>query len=471
MYFNWKYLVLDGYGKIATKNIQQEKIMNNFKFGYAQEDITPALGLPLCGYFNPRPNKGAYDRLVLKAAVFQTGSEKAAIVSYDLCLLNGNEVRKIEAAVAQALPELAGKVLYCCTHTHTGPYTSMLFDSGCDQDYMEQLRAKTVNALKNASRTMDEAELYAVETECSTLAFNRRYIMKNGKTATNPGKQNPDIDHAEGGIDPKIILMEVRMNGRPALVMANISNHTDTIGGDWVSADWPGAMEKEMQYKLGFDVPVMTIIAPQGNINHFDVKTLGSQTGYEEAQRIGKAYAGVLLSAMYQLKKLDNLDIKVASKEFEAPYLQLSDEEYAEAKKTYEENKDAFMEAGRDFTSEDIVRGVPFVKKYFAEMAIGCRENPITEKRVERQIMIAFNPELAVVSLPAEPFVELGYAIREQSCYPMTVLAALGMGEVGYVGLKQHYGNGGYETSPSRSLADPTVGETMIATAVELLNK
>ena len=113
--------------------------------------------------------------------------------------------------------------------------------------------------------------------------------MKNGKILTNPGKLNADIDRPEGGVDTKIIMLEVRQNGHPALMIANISNHTDTIGGDWVSADWPGAMEKEVQYQRGFDIPVMTIIAPQGNINHFNVKAPGAQTSYAEAQRIGKA--------------------------------------------------------------------------------------------------------------------------------------------------------------------------------------
>ena len=109
------------------------------------------------------------------------------------------------------------------------------------------------------------------------------------------------------------------------------------------------------------------------------------------------------------------------------------------------------------------------VKKFFAEMAIGCRENPIPGKRVQKQLMISFGDDLAIVSLPAEPFVEIGRAIRAESRFPLTVLAALSMGEIGYVGLKQHYGNGGYETSPSRSLADRTVGDAMIRGALELL--
>ena len=444
--------------------------MNKFEFGYSQEDITPAVGAPLCGYFNPRPNKGALDRLNVKAAAFRTGSEIAAIVSYDLCLMARAQMDAIAEKVNAVLPELAGKTLYCCTHTHTGPYTSKLFGADCDASYMDSVATKTISALQQAVKSLAPAELYAATTECTTLAFNRRYIMKNGKTLTNPGKLNPEIDHPEGATDPQIIMMQVKQNDKAVFMLANISNHTDTIGGDWVSADWPGVMEKEIQYQMGYDIPVMTIIAPQGNINHFDVATDFNQTGYEEAQRIGKAYAAVLLSAMYRFKKIENTAIRTDMSEFEAPYYQVSDEEYNEAKKVYEENKDAVMEAGRDFTSEDIARGVPFVKKFFAERAIGCRENPITQARYENQIAIAFNDELAFVSLPAEPFVELGFAIREQSRYPMTVLAALGMGEVGYVGLQNNYGNGGYETSPSRGLAAPTTGLAIINNAVKLLN-
>ena len=264
-------------------------------------------------------------------------------------------------------------------------------------------------------------------------------------------------------------MLEVRQDERPALLITNISNHTDTIGGDFVSADWPGRMEKEIQAASDSDIPVMTIIAPQGNINHFDVSTAFGQTGYEEACRIGKAYAGVILSSLYKLKKQENPALNVRCSEFFAPYLQLTDEEYAEAKRIYEENKDAEMDAGRDLTSEDIARGVPFVKKMFAEMAIGCRENPIPGERIERQIMISFGDELAIVSLPCEPFVELGMEIRKGSRFPLTVLAALGMGEVGYVGMPQHYGNGGYETSPSRTLADRSVGEAIIKGALDLL--
>ena len=443
--------------------------MSQFEFGFAQEDITPAYGADLLGYFNERLNQGVYDRLSVKAAVFRTGDDCAAVVSYDLGLFTRDLVDQFDELLKKAGNPLAGKTLYCCTHTHTGPYTGNLFGHGTDPEYVEELKQKTVFAINKAYKSLAPAELYATETECSTLAFNRRYIMKNGKTLTNPGKLNPEIDHAEGGIDSMIPILQVRQNDRPVMILVNISNHTDTIGGNYVSADWPGAMEKEIQRVFDYQIPVMEITAPQGNINHFDVTTPADQTSYAEAKRIGRAYANVILAALFKLKKQENIKIETAVKEFEAPYLQLTDEEYEEAKRTFEENKDAIMEAGRDFTSEDIARGVPCVKRFFAERAIQCRENPMTGKRIEKQIRITLNDEIAFISLPAEPFVEIGEAIREGSKYPMTILAALGMGEVGYVGMPWHYGNGGYETAPSRSLADRHVGEAMIEGALELL--
>lgn len=443
--------------------------MDQFEFGFSREDITPTYGIPLCGYFNPRPNRGVLDRLAVKAAVFRTGKEYAAVVSFDLCLFGRSFVDELDSMLKQKKSPLYGRTLFCATHTHTGPYTSSVFCDAQDLDFLAQLKEKAIRALENATKALAPAELFAAETECHTLAFNRRFVMKNGTILTNPGKLNPEIERPEGGIDPKILMMQVRQHDRPVLLLANISNHADTVGGDYVSADWPGVMEKEIQKEAGYELPVMTITAPQGNINHFNVRTPGSQTSYEEAKRIGKGYAGEILAALYRMKKIESPGIRTVSGEFEAPYIRLTDEEYSNAKRIYEENKDAVMSEGRDFTSEDIARGVPFVKKFFAELAIQCRENPIRKKRMERQIRISFGKELAIVSFPAEPFIEIGQAVRRESPFPMTILAALGQGEIGYVGLPENYGKGGYETSPSREKADRTVGETMIRSALALL--
>ena len=442
-----------------------------FEFGYAQEDITPKYGAPLCGYLNLRPNRGALDRLKVKAAAFRTGGEdNAVIVSFDLCMVTAALVRKMSDAIAAELPMLAGKVMFSATHTHTGPFTTSCFANGVDNDYLELLIGKTLSAVRFAHRNLAPAELSATQTECSTPAFNRRYVMKNGKVLTNPGKLNPDIVRPEGTIDPAIPFFAVRQFGHYRLIAVNISNHADTTGGDLVSADWPGHLEKQIQYELGEEVPVMTLIAPQGNINHFNVKTDADQTSPAESRRIGKAYAAAVLSSLYQLRRVEVQTLRTASYKFDAPYYTVTDEEYEEAKRVFEANRDA-IKPGQDITSEDIARGTPYALKYFAQCVIDCRDRAIKTPREEQMFALRFGNEIGIVGIPAEPFAEIGIAIRKASDFPLTMVAALTMGEIGYVGLPENYGVGGYETNPSRAKADRTVGKNLIRIADELLRQ
>ena len=434
------------------------------EFGFAKEDITPVRGIPLCGYFNPRPNKGMLDPLSVKAAVFKSGDDIAAIVSYDLCFIVRSTIEKIrDAAKAEGI-DWIDKVLFSCTHTHTGPYTTMCFSDETDENYMQDVIKKSVNAIKRAAASLAPAELYGTHSSCDTLAYNRRYWMKDGSVLTNPGKLNPNIDRPAGAMDPSMPILAVKQDGFYRLLITNIVNHTDTIGGDLVSADWPGRMEHEIQDRLGYDIPVMTIIGCQGNINHFDVGTAADQTSYAEATRIGKGYAAVILQSIYKLNKIEFSGIKTAIKEVEVPFRQVSDADYEAAKKVYEANKDAVMEDGRDFTSEDIAKKHPYVLKYFAERLMSCRDKRHTEKRMELVMSLKFGDKLGIVALPCEPFVEIGLAIKDASPFPYTFISGLSMGEVGYVGRTANYqhGNSAYETAPDANSADVTVGEMFV---------
>ena len=443
-----------------------------FEFGFAKEDITPSYGIPLCGYFNPRPNRGALDPLTIKAAVFRSGKTRTAVISYDLCLLSGEFVQRLIDTLKKAGVAFAENILFSATHTHTGPYTTALFGDHADPGYLDMVVAKTVSAVQRAVASLAPAELLATKTECTTLAFNRRYWMKNGVVLTNPGKLNPQIDRPEGATDPSIPLLAIRQEGFYRLLLANIVNHTDTIGGDYVSADWPGRMEHEIQARLGYDVPVITMIGAQGNINHFNTATAADQTSYLEATRIGKTYAAVILAALYQLNEVKVKAIRAAVTTLEVPYVTVTDAEYAEARKTVEKFRDAVMEDGRDFTSEDIAKKHPFVLRFFAENLMKCRDEACKNKRVEKMVALQFGDAIGVVSIPAEPFTEIGLGIKAASRFPLTLVAGLSMGEVGYVGLPEHYCHGGgYETSPSPEKADRLAGQNMMNTAIELLNR
>ncbi len=442
------------------------------RFGFAKEDITPKRGVPLCGYFEPRPNKGAYDPLTIKAALFECGGTVAGIVSYDLCLFDRKLTERFIRAVQEAGMDFAENLLFCATHTHTGPYTAPLFDGPVDEEYLAEVVAKTAQAVRKAYDSLAEAELLTGRTECSTLAFNRRFWMKDGTVLTNPGKLNPDIVKPEGGIDPEIPMLAVKQDGRLALLVANISNHTDTIGGDLVSADWPGRMEHEIQNQVGYDLPVIMFLGCQGNINHFDVSTDFDQTNYAEACRIGKGYAAEIIARLYSLKKIDVKEIRADRTEIEAPAVTVSDEEYNAAKAVLAKYGNVTAQNADDLTSEGIAKGNAYVQCVFARQVVDCRENPLKEKRMELMLSLKFGDELGIVSIPGEPFIEIQQAIKKASRFKMTMVGALGMGAIGYIAMPESYGRGGgYETRPSRTAPAHDLAPKFIETGINLINK
>ena len=56
-----------------------------FKAGFAQEIITPPIGVGLAGYANKRPNRGNYDELYVKVVALERDGKKFGFVSFDLC--------------------------------------------------------------------------------------------------------------------------------------------------------------------------------------------------------------------------------------------------------------------------------------------------------------------------------------------------------------------------------------------------
>jgi len=443
------------------------------RFGFARENITPTRGIPLCGYFEPRPNKGAYDPLCVKAALFACGNEISGIVSFDLCLFDRALTKRFQEAVREAGMDFAGNLLFCATHTHTGPYVSPLFggDDTVDKTYVESLIVKTVSAVKRAFANLSGAELLTGRSTCGNLAFNRRFWMKDGSVLTNPGKLNPNIIKPEGGIIPDIPMLAVRQEGRLVFLLVNISNHTDTIGGDVVSADWPGRMEQEIQHSVGYDLPVIMLTACQGNINHFNVENDVDQTNYGEACRIGRGYASAILSQLYALKPIAPAFIRAKSVEMEMPPTTVTDREYAEAKAIVEKFSGTKAATADDLTSEGIAKGNAYVQCFFARALMGCRDNPLKEKRIETLFSLQFGGELGIVGIPGEPFIEIQTAIQAASHYRLTMVGALCMGAIGYIGMPESYGRGGgYETRPCRTAPAHDLAPKIIDAANKLLN-
>lgn len=416
--------------------------------GFGRATINPDPGVGLAGYLNPRPNTGVLDDLHVKVFLVESGGAVAGMASYDLCYLDESLIADIRAALkAEGIP-CAETIALAATHTHTGPDVGGIFyTEPASAPYLRRLIARTVAAAKEALADLAPAEFAAGGVEENPFAFNRRYWMKDGTVVTNPGKLNPDIVRPEGPVDKQIGLLAVRRNGALAGLVANVCNHTDTTGGDQVSADWPGHMERAIQRHVGAEIPVLTLIAPAGNINHFDVTAPGAQTSYAEAQRIGGGYAEIICRALDALQPIRPDPVRVHTLPVTIVFRDVPQHQLDQARELLKGEKE---EAAGDVTSEDLARGSAVAARFFAEQLL---EYAAWAKGPGRDFTLAalkFSDELAVVFLPGEPFTEVGLAIKQESPFKRTFVAELSNGKCGYVPMKECFAHGGYEILPVR---------------------
>ena len=83
--------------------------------------------------------------------------------------------------------------------------------------------------------------------------------------------------------------------------------------------------------------------------------------------------------------------------------------------------------------------------------------------------VIALGQQVAIVGLPGEIFVELGLAIKKGSPFPVTVIAELANGSIGYIPNRSAYAEGNYEVISARCAEG--AGELLAESAVKLLHQ
>ncbi len=158
----------------------------------------PPVGYRMSGYFYERCSTGMNNPLQARAIVLQQGEQKFAWVFCDLLGVPSaiTSEARTEAAVATGIPRV--NIFVAATHCHTGPlYFGPLRDyfhnravelAGADEHearpFHEELGKKLVDVVKQASANLAPTELAAGTTQQLGLAFNRRYVMRDGSVSS-----------------------------------------------------------------------------------------------------------------------------------------------------------------------------------------------------------------------------------------------------------------------------------------------
>lgn len=148
------------------------------RLGFAKVDITPRVGVELCG-FGPYLNRhsvGVRDRLWSRAMAMEVDDRCAVVISNDLAGVSGAVTARVRELVRRdtGLPPEA--VMVHCTHTHSGPTTFPLNGWGdVDAPYMEILPGRLASAARQALAQLQEASLCHAEVPCEGIGLNREY--------------------------------------------------------------------------------------------------------------------------------------------------------------------------------------------------------------------------------------------------------------------------------------------------------
>ncbi|MDB6169467.1 MAG: hypothetical protein JWM88_2331 [Verrucomicrobia bacterium] len=146
------------------------------KAGFAQADITPRLGVQLCGYgpYRNRAAQGILAPLSARAMALGHGRERAVLVNLELCGTPRGLAARIRAAVAERAGCGADQVFVTSTHTHSAPATGGMLGWGePDAIYVETLPARIAEAAKAACDALQPVEWRHAEVPCEGIAINR----------------------------------------------------------------------------------------------------------------------------------------------------------------------------------------------------------------------------------------------------------------------------------------------------------
>jgi hypothetical protein len=440
------------------------------KAGVATAEITPPLGYRMAGYFNERRNTGTHDPLLAKALVFEQGNTRAALVECDLVGMPAEVAAKARDVAEKKTGIPARHIAIAATHSHTGPlffgairklwHEQAIAKDGKDPaeefDYPAALAEKIAMAIEQAAKGTRPIALQAGSGEETRLAFNRRFHMKDGTVQFNPGRQNPNVVRVAGPVDPAIgiLLLTDSATNKPLVSLTNFAMHLDTIGSTDYAADYPFYVERTLREKLGREFVSIFGTGTCGDINHIDVSRKDQLKGQEEAERIGTTLGATILATLPKLVEQKQPSLAVRQKVIDVPAQRFTVEQIARS-------QERMPKIG--------TRELSFLEQVEANKIADVQERYAAGTVSLEVVAIRLSPDVAIVTLPGEVFVELGLTIKQASPFKTTLVIELAHDCPAYVPTRKAFAEGSYEIVNSR--VESGGGEALAELAIHLLKE
>lgn len=438
------------------------------KAGFARVEITPPLGVSVQGYFVKRYAKGVLDPLLATAVVFDDGEKRAVVMSVDVIGMNMAFMSLLRPAVAKAIGADVEGVFIACTHTHVGPGVAGRFstvENFQNPEYGKWLITRLADTAVLAVNDLAPVTKQLITRgEVKDVSFIRRYRMKDGRARTNPGWQNPDVDHMLGEPDEESQLLIIKREGKPEIGIVNFQVHPDVVGGEYLTADYP----KFVRDTYELNVPnsrCMYINGAQGDSNHIDIRLDPEKNcarGYERSRYMGKKIAMSVLMNYELAKEITGDKVSYAETTVTTKYNKGKPEEIPAAVELAEK----YFELGLDVAlPESNIPGMSraeIISK--ATRIYRLRSMPDYKELVLCAVSVG---DMVFAGFPGEPFTEIGRQVKGNSPFALTIPACCANGYEGYYPMQSAFDENGYEANTSTFVAG--TAEKLIEASTEII--
>lgn len=422
--------------------------------GFGVADITPKPGSQSPGGMRKRPLDQVIDPLKAVAMVVKSGDSSVALVGIDALFITEEATKPARKAIEKETGIPPDHVLMGASHTHSGGPIASCFESEADPEYVKFVGDRIAEAVVSAWNALHEAEIGVGAGHEPSIAFNRRFLMKDGTQVTHPGKQNPDIVHPAGPIDPAVGVLAARApDGTLLGVFVNFACHNTVGRGKGFSADYVYSIRETVRrHYQKPDLPVGFLLGAAGDVTQVDNLRAGRESGAEWTDLFGLALGAEVAQAVARMEWRKDAEVKAVSLFVPIP---IRDEQ----------------EVARQTPKSGLGSGSVAEEVYARErelLAKERKEQPVIDCEVQA-IRIG---DLGIATNGAEFFCRLGLDVKAASPFHPTWVVSLANQWVGYVATPSAYYAGGYEPRTARSAKlAPWAGQSLVETALKALRQ
>lgn len=323
----------------------------SWQAGLAKAKITPEAGLWMAGYAaRDHGAEGTMHNLWIKAlALADADGHKAVLVSLDLLGLPGAMYANVCGRIKDRCGLDRADVMFCCSHTHSGPVLSeALLDIYPLDDqqiariekYSAELESKLVDTVARALAKMEPVKL-AVGSSSATFGANRRGL-RSGAT----GEAAP--------VDKFVPVVAVRSEqGDLQAVVFGYACHATTLSDYEWNGDYPGFTQLAVEERFP-GAQAMFVAGCGADQNPNPRRTV------ELCRQHGLALADAVCQTLQEPMEPVSSELATAIELIDLPFGEQPTDEYLE--KTAQGNDYAARWASRLLKQKQA--GQPFAKSY-----------------------------------------------------------------------------------------------------------